>query len=87
MEKLTEIEKQLRRRLDVTDKERIDNIRKRASEEIYVLGVFLDEVVTQLGGTLDPDEVLKVACTAYLSAGLSDIDGSVEGLYEHIRQL
>lgn len=86
MEKLTEIEKQLRRRLDVTGKERIDNIRKRANEEISVLSVFLDEAVIQLGDILDPDEVLKVACTAYLSAGLSDIGGSVEGLYEYIGQ-
>ncbi|QBX18248.1 hypothetical protein Javan407_0015 [Streptococcus phage Javan407] len=69
------------------DKERIDNIRKRANEEIFVLSVFLDEAVIQLGDTLGPDEILKVACTAYISAGLSDIDGSVEGLYEHIGQL
>lgn len=68
----------------MTDKERIDNIRKRANEEIYVLAVYLDEAVIQLGDTLDPDEVLKVACTAYLSAGLSDIDASIEGLYEKI---
>lgn len=64
------------------DKERIDNIRKRVNEEISVFGVFLDETVIQLGDTLDPDEVLKVACTAYLSAGLTDINSSVEGLYE-----
>ena len=71
----------------MTDKERIDNIRKRANEEIFVLAVFLDEAIIQLGDTLGPDEILKVACTAYISAGLSDIDGSVEGLYEHIRQI
>lgn len=70
----------------MTDKEKVAT-RERAKKEISVLAVFIDEVVTQLGGTLDPDEVLKVACTAYLSAGLSDIDGSVEGLYEHIGQL
>ncbi|MFL4356418.1 hypothetical protein [Streptococcus uberis] len=65
----------------MTDKERIDNIRKRANEEISVLAVFLDEAVIQLGDTLDPDEVLKVACTAYLSAGLTDIHNAIEGLY------
>lgn len=68
----------------MTDKERIDNIRKRANEEISVLAVFLDEAIIQLGEILDPDEILKVACTAYLSAGLTDINSSVEGLYGQI---
>lgn len=64
-----------------------EKIRERANEEIFVLSVFLDEAIIQLGDTLGPDEILKVACTAYISAGLSDIDGSVEGLYDHIGQL
>lgn len=64
------------------DNERIDNIRKRANEEISVFGVFLDEATIQLGEILDPDEILKVACTAYISSGLTDIHSAVEGLYE-----
>lgn len=67
----------------MTDKEKVA-IRKRANEEIFVLSMFLDEAIIQLGDTLGPDEILKVACTAYLSAGLSDIDASIEGLYEKI---
>lgn len=61
-----------------------EKVRERAKKEISALAVFFEEAVIQLDDTLDPDEVLKVACTAYLGACLSDIDGSVEGLYEHI---
>lgn len=66
----------------MTDKEEVA-IRKKARHELDVLDIYIEEVYSRFE---DPEltRVLMAACTAYLSAGLSDIDASIEGLYEKI---
>ncbi|QBX27385.1 hypothetical protein [Streptococcus parauberis] len=58
-------------------------IRDRTRHELDVLDIYIEEVYSRFE---DPEltRVLMAACTAYLSAGLSDIDASIEGLYEKI---
>ncbi|EMG26278.1 hypothetical protein K7G42_03955 [Streptococcus parauberis] len=60
-----------------------EKIRKKARHELEVLDIYIEEVYARFNNP-DENRVLMAACTAYLSAGLSDIDGSVEGLYEKI---
>lgn len=65
----------------MTDKQE-ENIRKIAKSELSAFEIYLDETTIRFGDWLDPDEVLQVASTAYLSAGLTDIHSAVEALYE-----
>ena len=65
-------------------------IRNRARHELEILDIYIEEAIAKIDPNCikaNKDRMLLAACTAYLSAGLSDIDGSVEGLYEHIGQL
>ncbi|QBX17888.1 hypothetical protein Javan383_0043 [Streptococcus phage Javan383] len=52
-----------------------------------VLDIYVDEAFRQQGPNVDFTRLMQYACTAYFGACLSDIDGSVEGLYEHIGKL
>ena len=70
----------------MTDKEKVAT-RERAKKEMKVLDIYVDEAFKQMGPNVDFTRLMQYACTAYLGACLSDIDGSVEGLYEHIGQL
>lgn len=67
----------------MTDKQE-ENIRKIAKSELSAFEIYLDETTIRFRDWLDPDEILQIACTAYLSAGLTDINSSVEGLYGQI---
>lgn len=70
----------------MTDKEKIA-IRERAKKEIEVLDIYIEEAVAKIETNsikANKDRMLLAACTAYISAGLSDIDASIEGLYEKI---
>lgn len=60
-----------------------EKVRERAKKELEVLDIYIEEVYARFNNP-DVNRVLMAACTAYLSAGLSDIDASIEGLYEKI---
>lgn len=64
-----------------------EKARERARKEMKVLDIYIEEAFKQMGPDVDFTRLVQYACTAYLGACLSDIDGSVEGLYEHIGQL
>ncbi|MBA2796584.1 hypothetical protein [Streptococcus porcinus] len=67
----------------MTDKEKVA-IRERAKKEMEVLDIYVDEAYRQLEPNADFTRLMLYACTAYLSAGLTDIYSSVEGLYGQI---
>ena len=67
-----------------------EKVRERARKEMKVLDIYIEEAIARIDPNCikaNKDRMLLAACTAYLGACLSDIDGSVEGLYEHIEQL
>lgn len=62
-------------------------IRDRARHELEILDIYIEEAVAKIepnSRKANKDRMLLAACTAYISAGLSDIDASIEGLYEKI---
>lgn len=65
----------------MTDKEKVA-IREREKKEMKVLDIYVDEAFKQLGPNADYTRLMLYACTAYLSAGLTDIHSAVEALYE-----
>lgn len=64
----------------MTDKQEA-NMRERAKKEMEVLDIYVDEAYRQLGPNADYTRLMLYACTAYLSAGLTDIHNAIEGLY------
>lgn len=64
----------------MTDKEKLAT-RERAREEIEVLDIYVDEAYRKLGPNVDYTRLMLCACTAYLSAGLTDIHNAIECLY------
>ncbi|MGG8343402.1 hypothetical protein [Streptococcus uberis] len=64
----------------MTDKEKLAT-RERAREEMEVLDIYVDEAYRKLGPNVDYTRLMLCACTAYLSAGLTDIHNAIEGLY------
>ncbi|KYP17717.1 hypothetical protein [Streptococcus parauberis] len=64
-----------------------EKARERAKKEMKILDIYIEEAVARIDPNCtkaNKDRMLLAACTAYLSAGLSDIDASIEGLYEKI---
>lgn len=67
----------------MTDKEKVAT-RERAKKEMEVLDIYVDEAYRQLGPNVDYTRLMLYACTAYLSAGLTDNHSAIEGLYEEL---
>ncbi|EHJ57667.1 hypothetical protein HMPREF9318_00067 [Streptococcus urinalis FB127-CNA-2] len=66
------------------DSNREKNIRERSKKEIELFDIYLDETTLQLSNRLEPNEILEVASAAFLGASLTDLNNTLELLYDEL---